>query len=190
MLKRSEKSTKGNRLFIGLFPSETKHLLHLQAQYQREIRPLKAENLHLTIHFLGDVNQDRFCDIMRVMDHSVSAVARMGDIDCAFSNITSVGGIGRPYHHALAAWLDADFFSRLHLEMKPLLQDIGLKLEKRQFKPHITLGYFPKKNGKKRVERRRLEAPFKLGKCSLKLINSVLAPGGSLFQELYKINLF
>lgn len=186
---------KENRLFIGLFPKKAVGFTSLQKRHAETIRPLKTDNMHVTVHFLGNMDDALVEPLKQLLETVVQTIRqRDEDFNSHISSITadSVGGIGRPYHHALVAWLQdgPGDLAALYFELKNGLRRLGCKTEDRRFHPHLTLGYFPKKTGKIRVEKETLKAGLKLGPCCLKLINSELAQGGSVFKELHSIDLF
>ncbi|MBB5018460.1 2'-5' RNA ligase [Chitinivorax tropicus] len=123
------------RLFLALFPSHTiqRRLAEAGRALQAHVggRCVATPLLHLTLAFLGDTSDDivpALCD-------------RLAAVSCASFDLTldQVGvwpqaGIGwmQPTQPPAALW-------QLHRSIQQQLQALGLPVEQRAFKPHITL---------------------------------------------------
>lgn len=104
------------------------------------VRWTAAENLHLTMRFLGDVSSNDIGDVLAALSAAVADVPpltlRLGSAD-VFPNWR------RP--SVLVAHLDADetHMQRLldlHQKFSARLAPLGFAPEKRAFRPHVTLG--------------------------------------------------
>jgi 2'-5' RNA ligase len=91
---------------------------------------VKPERLHATLHFLGDVEPQRILDLKYVL-HRIAAQAfelRLGRADM-WQHGTAVL---RPENSPTA-------LRGLHARIGLALSQIGLPLEERSFRPHVTL---------------------------------------------------
>lgn len=123
------------RLFIAInFDDSTKGKI---IEVQNRLRALGKgrfsvpENLHLTLAFLGEISEDRIGDIKAAMDRVDVPVQTLvfERVGC-FRRDSELWWIGLKKTPALM---------RLQQELSDALTDAGFRLEKRSFKPHITL---------------------------------------------------
>ena len=104
-------------------------------------RWVKADNIHLTIVFSGDIRQE---DIL-------PAGREIGDVCLRYQPFDiTLGGIGlfpdrrRPRVVWVGLDCDKDRMSGFRDELQERLVPYGIKTEKRKFQPHLTLGRFRK----------------------------------------------
>lgn len=124
-----------HRLFVALSLPEvvTDALTQLQSDL-RGARWLPEENFHLTLAFIGEVDRHGFNEI----------ASALGAIDPpAFSlRLKGCGFFGDSKPRAV--WVGADANpALLHLQSKVevALKRVGIAIEKRKFRPHVTLAY-------------------------------------------------
>ncbi len=130
------------RLFIAcdLSPAQKHELETIQhnlTSYLSGIRWVKPQGLHLTLSFLGDLNENLIGPIQKVLEN-VSATAN--------PFLLKLGGCGvfpNP-SQARVLWVGVregeEALQRIKKELDYGLEDLGYKIEKRQYKPHLTLG--------------------------------------------------
>ena len=99
------------------------------------VRWTKAESMHLTLHFFGELSQENL----------EKAGAVMVSIESLFSPFKlAVSGVGAfpSNDRARIVWLGVDSagLTRLYAALSKALQMGGFRCETRPFKPHITLG--------------------------------------------------
>lgn len=122
------------RLFVGLeIPDTIKSELDLISTGLPDARWITPENLHLTLQFIGEVDE---------------GIAE--DIDAALNGISApsfdmtLSGIGyfETRNKVPAVWIGAaaePFLSHLHSKVEHALIQAGLEPARRKFKPHVTL---------------------------------------------------
>ena len=123
------------RLFIAVnFDDRTKSQI---IEVQNRLRSLgrgrfsAPENLHLTLAFLGEIPESRVDDIKAAMDRvSVPEQTLVFERVGCFRRDSELWWIGLKKTPALM---------KLQQELSDALTDAGFNLEKRAFKPHITL---------------------------------------------------
>ncbi len=132
------------RTFVALPLSAALHaqLALVQRDLQRlcpagAIRWVKAEGIHLTLFFLGDVLTSRLPEIGRVL----SPVAREApELRFTVGTAGAFPNLNRPN----AIWVGVqDAFDRLailHRAVNVALASLGFQPEERVFQPHLTLG--------------------------------------------------
>lgn len=121
------------RLFIALWPDEATRAELAQRRddwtWPRSATPVKTERLHVTLHFLGDVQRERIADL-------ADALAVPFD---PFS-LT----LARPvlWPHGIAV-LEPDAaplaLHHLHARLSKALEGEGIALDARPYRPHVTL---------------------------------------------------
>ncbi|WP_425097644.1 RNA 2',3'-cyclic phosphodiesterase [Tropicibacter sp. S64] len=126
------------RLFIALdLPDEP--LAALSAVMDRlpgDIRRVPEENLHLTLAFLGETSQE-----MTQAAHEGLDTIRAPHFDLTLNGATVYGG-----RHGQAVALEAEGeapLHELHDRIRARLRGAGLQLERRRFRPHVTLARLP-----------------------------------------------
>lgn len=123
------------RLFFALWPDAgTRNALAATArQFQKACggRSPPAENLHLTLAFLGNVAAMRLPELRVVAD---AVIAETFELDLARA------GYWRAQRLAWAAPLDCPpALTGLHDQLTDALRLHGFQTERRAFKPHVTL---------------------------------------------------
>ena len=101
-----------------------------------EVRWTRPDNLHLTLHFFGDVSHE----ILEKIKVSVLSVK-----GCLSPFQVDVQGFGAfpSLKRSRVLWLGLtpqDSLQRLHRCIQRALQEIDIPMEKRSFAPHLTIG--------------------------------------------------
>ncbi len=103
------------------------------------VRWVKVENIHLTMIFLGSVNEDAIDEIKEKVHLVVNR----------FSTIrTRLNGVGVFPHwrKPRVIWVglngEIETLSNLRDQLQSELKVLGLREEKRPFRPHLTIGRF------------------------------------------------
>ncbi|NPC54516.1 RNA 2',3'-cyclic phosphodiesterase [Caenimonas soli] len=121
------------RLFVALWPDPATRAAI--AQWQRtwdwpsRAAPVKAERLHATLHFLGDVPAQRLGEI---------AAGLRGP----FEPFELELGHGDVWPNGVAVLEPADTpqqLERLHAALRDAVVALGLPVDARPFRPHVTL---------------------------------------------------
>lgn len=121
------------RLFIGLWPDDPlrEALARHQDDWQwpRGAARVQPEKLHLTLHFLGDVD-----DALRpALQQALDGVA-MAPVSLAWAASQAWGG-----GLVVLRMHDDPVLDTLHADVGQALQSLGLPVERRSYKPHVTL---------------------------------------------------
>ena len=130
------------RLFVALsLPEDVQQRLSVLANGLPGARWVKPENLHLTLRFLGEVDNLAAADV----DDALAKIRSPG-FDLSLNGIGHFGE-GRKLR-ALWVGVDAgDELMRLQEKIEQALIRLGLPPEPRKFKPHITLARFKSNPG-------------------------------------------
>lgn len=165
---------------ISVLQSELRHGIP-------EARWTHAENLHLTLHFFGDIDQET----LEKIKVSVLSVKR-----CHRPFLVELKGLGAfpDPRRPRVIWLGLEpreQLNQLHRVTRSLLRQVGVATESRPFAPHLTIG---------RLRQRRpdLTKLFStIGPCSIGqlkidrvvLYESRLHPGGAEHLPLLTVKL-
>jgi 2'-5' RNA ligase len=121
------------RLFIALWPdTELRGALGAwcgQWRWGAAAKPVTAERLHLTLHFIGGVPRTRLHALREALSVPFAPFALSLGRPALWP-----GGIAVLEPECVPARLH-----RLHVALGKALQDLGLPVEARIFRPHLTL---------------------------------------------------
>lgn len=121
------------RLFLALWPNAA--LRHQLAHWQdgwrwpRSATPTRMDRLHVTLHFLGEVDD-------AVTDHLVAAL----DVPCEPFDLRL--GRNALWHHGLAVLEPLGVppqLAALHARLSAAVAAAGLAVDSRPYRPHVTL---------------------------------------------------
>jgi RNA 2',3'-cyclic 3'-phosphodiesterase len=121
------------RLFTGLeIPAQTGLMLSMLRGGLRGARWIDPENYHLTLRFIGDIDDRTADEVADALDR-----IRRRPIEIRLSGLGSFGN-GKP--HAVWARVEpTPELADLQAEQERILQRIGLPCERRKYTPHVTI---------------------------------------------------
>ena len=185
----SASAIAGVRSFVAvLLPDELRHRLSLEIDALRRctagVAWVTPENLHVTLKFLGAVEEARLAEVAAVMAQAMTVSA----FDVAVRGLGAFPTLTRP-RVIWAGTAPAPAFVALGQTVDRALAALGFPPETRRFAPHVTLG--------RAREPRRGPAPaaaleaastralgtLTVGRVSL--MRSDLSPRGARYTELY-----
>ncbi|WP_442507313.1 RNA 2',3'-cyclic phosphodiesterase [Novipirellula sp. SH528] len=156
------------------------------------IRWVPKDNLHLTLKFLGEVDNVEVPQVCKII-RNVTKDFEPFDLD--FAGAGAFPNLDRP--RVLCVHIDdpTDSLSRIVARLEKELAEIGFKPEPRDYVPHLTLGRT--KGGSRRasgdvIERVKAHAEKKLGEMNVdtvELIASFLEKQGPSYQVMDTIDL-
>lgn len=170
------------------------HLADQLAQARvRGLKPVRPENMHLTLKFFGNVNARQVDSIVDIVTHTVKSVRpfmlKLGNVG-AYPNNKSP--------RVLWVGLDGDVapLQDIHHRIEAALEQIAIKPDSRDFSPHLTVARI--RDRASYTERRRaaevlFSAEFRSGLSvpvdRFSLMRSVLQPEGPQYTSLAEIPL-
>jgi 2'-5' RNA ligase len=168
------------RLFVALtLPEDIRQRLSGLANGLPGARWVKPENLHLTLRFLGEVDNLAAADV----DDALAKIQCPG-FDLGLNGIGHFGE-GRKLR---ALWVGVDASAellRLREKIEQALIRVGLPPEPRKFKPHITLARF-KSNPRERLQTyladHNLLRAGPIAMESFELYSSFTSAGGAIYR--------
>ena len=123
------------RLFFALLPDQEvrDQLIALSRSFPivKGVRPVPNNNLHITLQFLGDIEtNERKCLEKKVVQTYVQTFSLRFDLYGYFKSSKTL-------------WLGCSSYprelTRLNNHLNSIAEQCGAKLDKRNYKPHITL---------------------------------------------------
>jgi 2'-5' RNA ligase len=143
-----------------------------------------ADNLHLTLKFLGEIAQAR----VETLSNAASRAARsIQPFDLTLEGAGAFPPSGSPR----VIWLGINDFSGELVRLQSLLEDecetAGFAREERPFHPHLTLARIRAPQGARELARLHRETGFaaiEFPITELVVMRSELGPGGSRYTEI------
>ncbi len=175
------------RVFIALnIPERMKDNLERSANQFKDMSTggnfVPKENYHITLHFLGNVEQNNLIYVQSAMD----AVKNMRAPTLAINQFSTL----RPANIVCAKLNKNKDIMQLHEALAEILEKTGFTVEHRAYRPHITL-----------IRKFAFTLPFsEVTKCidvynkpfdapEMVLYKSVFTDDGVTYQPLYTVNL-
>jgi RNA 2',3'-cyclic 3'-phosphodiesterase len=129
------------RIFIALKVEPDgkflKMISSLQSRLQGEsIKWVDTDNIHITLAFLGDTEDDRISGISKMLNSRCEGSGK-------FEILIKGSGVFKSLKDPRVIWAGIEPSDKLnHLNGLIIngLKDTGIRIEERPFKPHITLG--------------------------------------------------
>ena len=174
--------------------NEIKTILDYIAQF-KSIRPVKLNQLHLTLKFLGDVPEEKISSLKSGLEK-----ISQKKILVEFANLGFFPNIHRPRVMWIGISQGNQQLTKLSNEINDTLLLLGFPKEKRKFSAHLTLGRF-KTHGKQKInpddQMRIIQYAQDYGTLkgeieilsSFFLKKSTLTPQGALYDNIAEFKL-
>jgi 2'-5' RNA ligase len=177
------------RSFIAIeLPGEVKaSLAGIQQSLKKsgaDIRWVKTDNIHLTLKFLGDIEEKSVASIIQMLkgtckNHKVFSIE--------ISNIGTFP-VKRSPRVLWAGINDHGELMKLQLEIDKGMASLGFEPEKRVFSPHLTFGRFRSSRGRgalmEKIDMIKHDSFGLFDVRSIYLIKSDLNPSGAVYSRL------
>lgn len=124
------------RLFVGIpMPEMVVERLTGLASGLPGARWVPPENYHLTLRFLGEMDEGSGHDVDEALDHVTGPAFAL--------TLSGLGSFGKGHkQHALWAGVEeSELLRHLQAKVESALVRAGLPAEERKFSPHVTLAY-------------------------------------------------
>lgn len=103
----------------------------------REVRWVNEDGIHITLKFLGEVDEEK----AKAVAYSLEKVSsRFASMRISISHLGRFPERGSPRVFWIGAKEESGALRKLALNIEEEMEKIGFEKEKREFKPHITLG--------------------------------------------------
>ena len=175
---------------VGIDPKTVERISEATDQLKPSIAGIRwapLTNLHLTVKFLGDVEETTIDPIARALRQHIAPFPRFT------INAKGLGvfpDVKRP--QVLWVGLEGIHLAELASTVETALKPLGFEPEKRGFKPHLTIGRWRQrdKSTAKFIAELERWAGYEFGKSEVRniiLFQSMLRPEGALHRPLEKI---
>lgn len=158
-------------------------------QHHADIKWIRQESIHITLKFLGDVEEERVTEIGDALQMCVREYS-------PFSVELSDTGVFPNSHRPRVLWVGiqngAEGLSNLSLAIDKSLQDFGFEPEKRRFSAHVTFGRVRSPHGLDPIIREMTSLGFRADSFdvhSVELMKSDLKPAGAVYTVLKNLQL-
>jgi RNA 2',3'-cyclic 3'-phosphodiesterase len=143
------------RLFIGLeIPADVGQSLSILRGGLPGARWIYPENYHLTLRFVGDIDDALAREIADML-----GTIRRAAFDMRFDGLASFGG-NKP-RAVVAAAAPTPPLLELQAELERLMQRIGLAPEGRKYMPHVTLARLRDTSSRQVADYLSMHQPFR-----------------------------
>lgn len=183
------------RCFIAIdMPEDIKasilNVIEKAGQKVKGIRWVSAQNIHLTLKFLGDVKEELIHDI----EKGLSSVC-INHVPFTI-NIRGVGAFPN-FKYPNVLWIgidESEELKRLYEDIEEFMFELGFEKDDRRFSPHLTIGRVKDRKGIEQIlkELYTFKDTF-FGNIEVKevlLMRSVLKPTGAEYSKIARFNLF
>lgn len=181
------------RIFIGLDISEkarsrtASHIEALRRQFPKlRVGWEKVEKLHLTVKFLGDMDDEH----QEALKRAVETVARrVSEFDLTLTGC----GVFPSKRNARVLWIGVDDPQRGAIDLNEILEaeceKTGIARETRDFKPHLTIARLREPHRSRELVGKHLQAhfePVEFRVSEIVIYESRLQPAGSVYKPVSK----
>ena len=154
----------------------------------RGVRTVRAEGLHLTLRFLGDVDSDVVPSIISAME---TAAAESAPFELTLAGTGAFPNTATPRTLWVGMKGDLDQLVTLQRGVQSALETAGFGRSGERFSPHVTIARV--RDRVSSTHRRRAAAvlneaipsPIKVRVDSITLMRSTPQPGGSIYNQLH-----
>ena len=182
----------GLRCFIAVeLPEELKKNIYVYMEKLKattaDVKWISPENLHLTLKFLGNTQEELLKDINKRLISLAKAHDR-------FSLQVSGAGVFPNIKYPRVVWLgvhDSEEIIKLQHDIDESMEGLGFKRDEKQFTPHLTIGRVKSMRNKDALIKELAtlkEVDFgKIEVINITLMKSELKPGGAEHFKLSEI---
>jgi RNA 2',3'-cyclic 3'-phosphodiesterase len=103
----------------------------------KKIKWVEEQNLHLTLKFLGEIEEKTVVEIDEALKNTLSNTAQF---DINLAGLGVFPGLSRPRVIWIGIEKGKDELAQLNLEIESRLEPLGFMTEERPFSPHLTIG--------------------------------------------------
>ncbi len=158
-------------------------LISTLKQANADVKWVNENQMHLTLKFLGNIEKNRVQEISNTLK---SIANKASAFNIHLSKISAFPNMHKPR----VIWLGIDKGVE---NLKNLASKLGSRQEKREFKPHLTLGRVKSLKNisqlTKLISETSFESDGNISITKLILFQSTLTPKGAIYTSLAKLSL-
>jgi 2'-5' RNA ligase len=155
-----------------------------------DIRWVKSENIHITLKFLGEVEDNRIIEVCRIVE---DAVKTTGTFELSVETSGVFPGQGLPVVIWIGVSEGMEFLVKLYHSLEESLYRAGFEKEKRNFSAHLTIGRISSaRNIKNLLQKLETFKNVGLGRMAAEavyILRSDLTPEGPVYSVIKKVEL-
>jgi RNA 2',3'-cyclic 3'-phosphodiesterase len=163
------------------------HLIYAGA----DVTWVKPENVHLTLKFLGEIDEKRAVEVVATLD-SIARTSKPFEL-----SVKDIGAFPK-IEHPRVVWVGLDKgaveTTALATKVDEALSKIGFAKETRPFSPHLTIGRVRSPLNKDKLKEKMSSATASIDLSivpqhkvsSVILFQSTLTPQGSIYAKLHE----
>lgn len=130
------------RTFLGIAASDevvarAQQVVAQLAGAAGNMKWVEPDNLHWTLHFLGEIDDQEIYDVCRAADRAAGATDAF---TLAAEGVGAFPAPAKPKTIWLGAGQGSDEIRQLHAALDEQLHPLGFRGETRKYVPHLTLG--------------------------------------------------
>ncbi len=140
---------------IRIAPDVTQRICEAQTQLEQQLRGIrwvKDQSFHLTLKFLGEIPEERVAAVGDALERATRS-RELFIFGCRGLGVFP--DIRRP--RVLWAGLEGKWLVPLAAAVEERLEEVGFARERREFKPHLTIGRWREFDGRTDLLRQQLE---------------------------------
>ncbi len=153
------------------------------------IKWVAPKNIHMTVRFLGDTDEDK----VPAVKESIQRVAsRYKVVECVVDTLGAFPDLKRPRVFWAGLSGGIELLESIAVDMEEEMRRLGFPPEDKKFKPHLTLGRVKESYGLEDLAaymRNYQVAPISFRLDKLVLFKSILTPQGPIYSRLLEANL-
>lgn len=149
----------------------------------------RAEKLHLTLKFLGEIDEDQLGRLKNAVSRVVKEVKPFG---LEISDTGVFPQVEKPRVLWLGVSGNIDALNDLYQRIETECEKEGFPREQRKFNPHLTIGRVRQPQNGGELAKQHLQnsaEPAGMQVSELVIFLSTLQPTGSIFKKLFKFRL-
>lgn len=156
------------------------------------VKWVSRENLHITLKFLGDVNQSQ---IPKINGRAKESAGRVDQFEIKIDKLSAFPKASFPKVIWLGSNSPPDEIFKLHKDLEESLVSLGFERENRDYTPHITLGRTKEEDQSKveklgsNLEKLDLDECWKFPIERLTLMESKLKSEGPVYNPVFRTEL-
>ena len=168
-------------------------LIRLQSELKKSLKGniswVEPENIHLTLRFLGQVNNEQLDEIKKIVQETAKKIKR-------FNMDLGVIGAFPDVSYPRILWVGINFgfneLNEINAELEDKLETINFAVGEKYFHPHLTIARIKSLEGENMLpEITQKIHPKQLAETvdKLVIVQSELTPQGAKYTELFRTEL-
>jgi len=165
----------------SLFQSEITPFIQQAQREFPEIRWVRPDQIHITLHFFGSIDRPAVTRIKQVVEPITQAVSKF---KVSLEKWGCFPNPDRPRVIWLGMGGEIERLSRLHSLIERALEKAHFPVETRSFKPHLTVGRMKQSNRKIELNRLHFDSTAQKELSEMVLFQSHLSPSGARYETI------